>query len=78
MQIRPSVCGNNAKCRVDKSVQNLGYRCLCNEGYRHATSANNSSNHVESSPDDCVDVDECSIENGGCQHYCENSEGSFR
>ena len=26
----------------------------------------------------CIDVDECSIENGGCEHYCENSEGSFR
>ena len=82
MQIRPSICGDNARCRVDKNVPNLGYRCTCNEGYyMGAQNASNnddisSNNYYENNK--CVDVDECSIENGGCQHYCENSEGSFR
>ncbi|XP_023247772.1 uncharacterized protein LOC106644374 [Copidosoma floridanum] len=25
----------------------------------------------------CIDVDECSIENGGCSEVCENTEGSY-
>ena len=24
-----------------------------------------------------VDIDECRVGNGGCQHYCNNTEGSF-
>ncbi|XP_017138567.1 uncharacterized protein LOC108153239 isoform X2 [Drosophila miranda] len=26
----------------------------------------------------CVDVDECQLNNGGCSHRCENSQGSFK
>ncbi|BFF99792.1 uncharacterized protein DMAD_07613 [Drosophila madeirensis] len=26
----------------------------------------------------CVDVDECQLNNGGCSHRCENSQGSFQ
>ncbi|XP_070141824.1 latent-transforming growth factor beta-binding protein 4 isoform X2 [Drosophila kikkawai] len=26
----------------------------------------------------CVDIDECQVNNGGCSHRCENSEGSFK
>ena len=26
----------------------------------------------------CVDVDECLVENGGCEQVCVNSDGSFR
>lgn len=65
---------------MDKSVENFGYRCLCNDGYRHITPFNYSTDTVETSQpqNNCIDVDECSIENGGCEHYCENSEGSFR
>ena len=77
-QIRPSVCGEHARCRVDKNIQDLGYRCICNDGY-HIAADNSTTNYIERpDPPQCVDVDECTIENGGCQHYCENSEGSFR
>jgi hypothetical protein len=26
----------------------------------------------------CLDVDECTLNNGGCEHYCDNTQGSFR
>ncbi|XP_034480924.1 uncharacterized protein LOC117786685 [Drosophila innubila] len=27
---------------------------------------------------DCVDIDECQVNNGGCSHLCENTKGSFK
>ena len=63
---------------MDKNIQDLGYRCICNDGY-HIAADNSTASYIERpDPPQCVDVDECTIENGGCQHYCENSEGSFR
>jgi len=27
---------------------------------------------------DCVDIDECQVNNGGCSHHCKNTKGSFK
>ncbi|MGH0135014.1 UNVERIFIED_CONTAM: hypothetical protein FKN15_059778 [Acipenser sinensis] len=54
-------------CRNGRCVNMIGrYQCACNTGYR--------------STDDrlaCVDIDECTIQNGGCETFCTNSEGSY-
>eukprot|EP00069_Balaena_mysticetus_P005229 bmy_17796T0 len=51
-------------CPHGRCVNLIGkYQCACNPGY-HST------------PDRlfCVDIDECSIMNGGCETFCTNSE----
>ncbi|XP_059084978.1 fibrillin-2-like [Tigriopus californicus] len=42
-----------------------GFECRCDPGF-------------ESNGTVCMDVDECAIDNGGCKHKCENSQGSFQ
>ena len=42
------------------------YQCICDEGYRQVDSGSS-----------CEDVDECSLNNGGCDDLCINSPGSY-
>ncbi|XP_038621090.1 signal peptide, CUB and EGF-like domain-containing protein 2 isoform X3 [Tachyglossus aculeatus] len=42
------------------------YRCTCYDGFMLAHDGHN-----------CLDVDECLLNNGGCQHTCVNAMGSY-
>ncbi|XP_022787102.1 uncharacterized protein LOC111327235 [Stylophora pistillata] len=55
-----------AEC--DQSCHNTfgSYTCSCVRGYQLAADRKS-----------CLDVDECSINNGGCSHHCYNIPGSF-
>ena len=43
------------------------YHCGCYEGW----------SVDPSNPAQCLDDDECSVDNGGCQQICNNTAGSF-
>ncbi|XP_074855022.1 signal peptide, CUB and EGF-like domain-containing protein 2 isoform X4 [Carettochelys insculpta] len=42
------------------------YRCTCYDGFMLAHDGHN-----------CLDMDECTLNNGGCQHLCFNTMGSY-
>lgn len=42
------------------------YRCLCRDGFKPAQDQMS-----------CVDINECSVDTGGCQEGCRNTEGSY-
>ena len=42
------------------------YECQCHDGFKAADK------------DNCEDIDECLVENGGCDHKCDNVVGSFQ
>ncbi|XP_074622654.1 uncharacterized protein LOC141880949 [Acropora palmata] len=52
----------------DQSCTNTygGFTCSCVNGFRLASDGKT-----------CLDIDECSIANGGCSHYCYNIPGAF-
>ena len=60
--LEPNLCKPNGRCE-----NMLGYyMCICDVGYAPTPNAR-----------DCVDVDECLINNGGCMHNCQNLIGSY-
>nr|XP_060623144.1 signal peptide, CUB and EGF-like domain-containing protein 2 isoform X3 [Anolis sagrei ordinatus] len=61
-------CDNdfNGGC-VHECFNILGnYRCVCYDGFMLARDGHN-----------CLDTDECLLNNGGCQHVCVNTVGSY-
>uniref|UniRef100_H2LL33 Fibrillin 2b n=1 Tax=Oryzias latipes TaxID=8090 RepID=H2LL33_ORYLA len=58
---------SDSLCKNGQCVNMPGtYQCSCDTGY-------------QATPDrqGCVDIDECTIMNGGCETHCTNSEGSY-
>ncbi|XP_076816643.1 signal peptide, CUB and EGF-like domain-containing protein 2 isoform X2 [Clavelina lepadiformis] len=53
------------RCLFFPAKRNI--RCTCFDGYRRSPTDRK----------DCVDVNECSSRNGGCQHACTNIPGSY-
>ncbi|XP_075161744.1 uncharacterized protein LOC142234478 isoform X2 [Haematobia irritans] len=45
--------------------------------YASSSSSSFLSPESQSSSQSCLDIDECSIENGGCTHFCMNLPGSY-
>ena len=42
------------------------YQCICDEGFKQAGSGTS-----------CIDVDECALNNGGCDDICLNTPGEI-
>ena len=55
-------CPNNQLCYNNEN----GYTCGCLKGF------------IINSQAYCEDANECEIENGGCMHNCDNTEGSYQ
>lgn len=73
-------------CLSDMICENLNgsFTCICPSGYAVGLSLDhtdflssyNSSLNSSHSPA-CLDIDECSIDNGECSHFCINLPGSY-
>uniref|UniRef100_A0A8C2I4K8 Fibrillin 1 n=1 Tax=Cyprinus carpio TaxID=7962 RepID=A0A8C2I4K8_CYPCA len=71
-------------CRNGQCVNMIGrYQCSCNTGYKSTEDRLSCVGKTyRRSPDwqeqECAKyIDECTIENGGCETFCTNSEGSY-
>ncbi|XP_065845108.1 fibrillin-2-like [Oscarella lobularis] len=60
----PDICTNGTCVNIPGH-----YQCICPPGY-NAT-------HVGANKFTCLDIDECSVSNGGCAEICNNTVGSF-
>jgi len=66
-------CRPKNDCKSSPCFQNhcqeleSGYRCYCPAGYKLAADGYS-----------CQDINECNVNNGGCNHGCTNTVGSFR
>ncbi|KAH8402834.1 hypothetical protein KR222_002263 [Zaprionus bogoriensis] len=76
---------NRHSCDTQALCENLNgsYTCLCKSGYAVGASTSlaslslSSSSSSSPSPSACLDIDECSMSNGNCSHFCINLPGSF-
>ncbi|XP_041462289.1 sushi, von Willebrand factor type A, EGF and pentraxin domain-containing protein 1-like isoform X3 [Lytechinus variegatus] len=57
-------CPDNS--RTDGSGKTSIVACVCEEGYEKNPGTRS-----------CDDINECTTRNGGCQHLCENTDGSY-
>ncbi|XP_032514482.2 collagen and calcium-binding EGF domain-containing protein 1-like [Danaus plexippus] len=59
-------------CEQACEVQEQRVWCSCHPGYRFDADSYNRKRQPY-----CVDIDECTINNGGCEHRCVNDPGGF-
>ena len=61
-------CVVDPQCRIyNQTLSNTFNGCGCTQGYQRSHTCTN-----------CIDINECEIDNGGCEQNCENTIGSFR
>ncbi|KAH8278249.1 hypothetical protein KR044_008526, partial [Drosophila immigrans] len=69
-------------CEPPMRCENLNgsYTCLCEAGYALGfdNRIHSSSSSSESPSSSCLDIDECSLSNANCSHFCINLPGSFQ
>lgn len=83
-------CGEQSSCcQQDCTNYPGGYECYCSAGYRLGSDgcgcegtfffppSSRPRLTLKASLPFCSDVDECLAVNGGCEHTCQNSAGSF-
>jgi len=57
----PFVCDHNCI-----NIPNSDYTCTCNNGYK-----------LEADGHNCTEINECDINNGGCEYECVNTDGGY-
>ena len=73
---------NNGNCDHSCTNTNGSYVCSCNMGYELSPDGHTCTGKQHSDSRlwlqyTAIDIDECSVNNGGCEHNCTNTEGSF-
>ena len=65
--IHTGECIVDSQCRIsNQTISDDFDGCGCTQGYQHSQTCT-----------ECIDIDECEIDNGGCEQNCENTIGSF-
>ena len=61
-------CVVDTQCRIpNQTLSDTFNGCGCNQGYQHSPACTS-----------CIYINECEIDNGGCEQNCENTIGSSR